>query len=133
MKYTRISCFNVKTNCFMWNKKLFRSKFHCMENVCWANEVQLMEYFNIWSTLLNINTIRIKQKDKEKTKTISTSLIIMITTQSATTTNQVRAVCYIGWRNTWMGPKYECVNIYNYFMRLNNPSQIKKKIKQLKN
>ena len=57
LKYykTRLSCFNVKTNWFMWNR-IFKSKVYCMENVCWANEVQLMEYLNIWSTLLNINT-----------------------------------------------------------------------------
>ena len=85
-------------------KKLFRLKVYCMTNVCWANEVKLMEYLNIWSTLLNINTIRIK----EKTKTISTSLI-MIKIQTATTTNQVLTVSYIGWRNTWMGPKCVCV------------------------
>ena len=36
-----------------------------------------------------------KRQDKEKTKTISTPLI-MITTQTATTTNQVLTVCYIG-------------------------------------
>ena len=64
---TRLICFNVKTNCFMWNK-IFRSKVYCMENVCWANEVHFMEYLNIWSTLLNINTIRIKEKTKKRQK-----------------------------------------------------------------
>ena len=65
---TRISSFNVKTNCFMWNKKLIRLKAYCMDNVCWANEVQLMKYLNIWSTLLNINTIRIKEMTKIRPK-----------------------------------------------------------------
>ena len=64
---TRLICFNVKTNCFMWNK-IFRSKVYCMENVCWANEVHFMEYLNIWTTLLNINTIRIKEKTKRRQK-----------------------------------------------------------------
>ena len=68
-KYSQdLVCFNVKTNCFMWNKKLFRSKVYCIEYVCWANEVQLMEYLNIWSILLNINTIKKNEKTKRRQK-----------------------------------------------------------------